>query len=443
MKKFFIITLLLVVTLSLATAYFWNKPYGYVILSNGEWAMERSLSQFGIILICTFIAFYAAVWLLGRLIFFPATLRRYWLRKNRERAHRDIIQGLIAIIEGHPLKAERILLKNITHSETKLINYLLAARAAQLAEADDRRDAYLKKAHDTTPKADMAIGLTQAELQFAHNQIEQALATLSRLREIAPKHAYVLKLLTRLYIELNEWEKLLQVLPEVRKRKLFNEEKLLEIEQSACIAWLKQKANVLEMIDLKILWSQLPSSSRNKPPVLHVYVESLMAAKQTTDAEKILRQALNKLWDEQLARIYGLIKTDNLNKQLEYAEAWMRDHGRSPMLLLTLGRLCYRLRLWGKARVYFETSIAIHPTVEAYKELGSLLASLGEKENAARYWKEGLELATQKSGERRLGDKPSTEPGRIAHNETLSQTDPLSNGSTDALGKKKEPPNNV
>lgn len=437
MKKFFIITFLFIAIISVTAAYFWNNPYGYIILSNGEWAMERSLSQFGVILTFSFIAFYAAIWFLSRILFFPSTIRRYRLRKNRERAHRDIIQGLIAIIEGRPLKAERILLRNIHYSETQLLNYLLAARAAQLEEADDRRDEYLKKAHDITPEADLAIGLTQAELQFSHNQNEQALATLSRLREIAPKHAYVLKLLTRLYIQLNEWENLVRVFPEIRKRKLFNEEKLLEIEQTAYTELLKQKAKTLEITELKILWSQLPGSSRNNPKVLRVYIDSLIAAKQPAEAEKILRQSLNKLWDEQLVRQYGLIKSDNTGKQLEYTENWIRDHGRSPMLLLTLGRLCYRLRLWGKARVYFETSIAIHPTIEAYKELGALLASLGEKENAIHYWKEGLELATQKPGERRSSDKFSPELTRISNETDLfSQSGSSSNGRYKAIDKK-------
>mgnify|MGYP000727120986 CR=1 FL=1 len=47
--------------------------------------------------------------------------------------------------------------------------------------------------------------MTQAELQLADQQLEQALATLKHLRSVAPKHTYVLRLLRRLYEQLGDY----------------------------------------------------------------------------------------------------------------------------------------------------------------------------------------------------------------------------------------------
>ena len=70
------------------------------------------------------------------------------------------------------------------------------------------------------PSADVAVSLTQAELQLADHQLEQALATLKHLRSVAPKHTYVLRLLRRLYEQLGDWEHLRELLPELRRRKV-------------------------------------------------------------------------------------------------------------------------------------------------------------------------------------------------------------------------------
>lgn len=48
-----------------------------------------------------------------------------------------------------------------------------------------------------SPSAGITIGLTQAELQIEHKLFEQALATLTRLNELSPRHAYVLRQLAK------------------------------------------------------------------------------------------------------------------------------------------------------------------------------------------------------------------------------------------------------
>src|SRR5690606_7394532 len=60
--------------------------------------------------------------------------------------------------------------------------------------------------------------------------------------------------------------------------------------------------------------------------------------------------------------------------------------------LLAAARLCLRNELWGKARSYLETVVAIRPTPEAYQEYGRLLTRLGEDDAAAEAWRAGLSL---------------------------------------------------
>ena len=126
---------------------------------------------------------------------------------------------MIELSEGRWRQAERDLLRYVEHSDTPLLNYLAAARAGQQQHAYERRDEYLHLAQSSMPSADVAVALTQAELQLAHQQHEQALATLTRLRAIAPRHTYALRLLVRVYQRLEEWEELRKLLARGEKEK--------------------------------------------------------------------------------------------------------------------------------------------------------------------------------------------------------------------------------
>ena len=64
-----------------------------------------------------------------------------------------------------------------------------------------------------------------------------------------------------------------------------------------------------------------------------------------------------------------------------------------PVLLLCLGRLSLRNRLFGKARDYLQSSLQIEPRSETYRELGQLLEQLNETQAALDCYRKGLALS--------------------------------------------------
>ena len=90
---------------------------------------------------------------------------------------------------------------------------------------------------------------------------------------------------------------------------------------------------------------------------------------------------------------------------MERAETWLEQHPRDAVLLLTLGRLCARQGLWGKARSYLEASLSIEPTHSAHLELGRLLEREGKPAEAAAEYQKALvvtlEQLKQHAGGRR------------------------------------------
>jgi HemY protein len=135
---------------------------------------------------------------------------------------------------------------------------------------------------------------------------------------------------------------------------------------------------------------------------------ALMRVGMHDKAEKDLVAALKSEWRAPLVRLFGLVAGPDPTKQLKRAENWLASHDDDPDLLLAAARLCLRNELWGKARSYLETVIALRPTPEAYQEYGRLLNQLGETDAAADAYREGLGLVAKST----LPAIPHLEPDR-------------------------------
>jgi heme biosynthesis-associated TPR repeat protein len=207
----------------------------------------------------------------------PQRLQQWEQRRKALRARNALNRGLIELAEGDWPGAEKRLLKHAADSETPLLNYLAAARAAQQQGAHERRDHYLRLAHQGMPDADIAVGLTQAELQIAHRQMEQALATLTHLRTLAPRHGYVLKMLMRLYERLHDWEHLRDLLPELRKRKVLDAGAAERLEIRLHGELLAQAARGGDMEALRDAWNRVPRRLLHNPDLVLVYATQLKA----------------------------------------------------------------------------------------------------------------------------------------------------------------------
>ncbi len=394
MRLLLILLLVLLAAIGLGIALHYDN--GYVVLAWGAWTVEMSLVLLGLFLI----AGLALLWLVSRLLFgllrFPASLRHRLGERRHRRAREALTQGLVDLAEGRWQAAERRLTRRAEDSETPLINYLIAARAAQLQGAHRRRDIYLKNAYEQTPSATVAVLLTQAELQLAHRQYEHALATLRRLQELSPGHRYGLRLLARAYQALGDWPSLEGILPQLRRSQVFSREHFEQLERECCLNLIERHARMGKRKELDQLLGRLPRRLRRDREIVHGRIIARLKLGQATEAEADIEQSLRQEWDPDLVIHYGLIEGGDVARRLTRAEQWLGQHPASAGLLLTTARLCIRNQLWGKARQYLEQSLSVQPRPDAYEELGRLLDHLGEEAGAAQAYRRGLELAIQR-----------------------------------------------
>lgn len=368
-----------------------SRSAGYVLITYRHWSIETSLWVALILLLLGFSVFYASLRLLNRTLSL-STRWKQWRKTRLSHKSRHLTnQGLCELAEGRWNKAEKTLAKSAKITKKPLINYLALARAAQAQKAYDRRDNYLRQAHNATKGKSIAVDLTQAQLQIEGQQWDQALATLGHIQQAAPHQPYTLALLKNTYLQLADWKQLETLLPSLKRYKVLSDEALTELEERIYSSLLNQSESK-DITSLQNTWNQIPRKCQHYSTVINAYIQGLMTFNESKTAANLIENKLKKQWDIGLVRRYGLIQTENPGKQLTLAEQWLKKHPKEPALLLCLGRLSSREKFWGKAKEYLENSLAIDTSAEAYAELGHVFTALGDERAALEAYRKGLAL---------------------------------------------------
>jgi HemY protein len=234
-----------------------------------------------------------------------------------------------------------------------------------------------------------------------------ALAPDDRLQQAQPDHAGALGLLARAYRARGDGAKLAALLPRLGRARLSAGER----EQLAAAALRLELGRAdLSLERLAELWGQLSSDLRASPDLVALRALALHRLGRGEDAEKELRGALKKTWARAPVLAYGEVRGADLVKQLKQAETWLKSYPEDGALLLTAARLCMASELWGKARSYLESSLALEPVPDAYALYGNLLTELGEGERASLAFRSGLALASPAAALELKSDAPSLLP---------------------------------
>lgn len=366
---------------------------GYLLLAYGNYTLESSL-WVGLLLLVAFVLLvYGLIVLLRKLLLGPQSLAG-WLGSRRARAaSRLTSRGLVGFIEGNWTRARRQLLRGARDNEAPLLNYLLAARASHHLGEPDKVQEYLGAAREADAGAAVAVELVQAEMKLHAGQYQAALDALSAARENPARHPHVLDLMCRAYQGLQDWTNLASLLPELRRHGSLGAEEFGRLEQEVHARLLQQTAargGEPTPESLRGAWQRLPAQLQQDGTMVRYYVATLVEMEAWDLAEKTIVRELKRQWDPALVDLYGYVRGDNLARQMGQAEKWLESHPEDARLLLCLGRLSARDKLWGVARDYFERSYRLQRGPEACAELGRLLAAMGEANVAAAYFREGL-----------------------------------------------------
>jgi HemY protein len=300
--------------------------------------------------------------------------------------------------------------------DSTVVNYLAAAFAAYELGDKEGGMQFLDTAETKFPTARSTISSLRAQLLYKSGQLEQCLAVLEQTKKNSLNDPKLMTLLKDVYVKLEDWSQLEELLPALEKNKIVDKAEARQIHKRVFMENLYrlQAAATAKgeegLGELRKTWKKAPQPYKEDAKVVKHYVDLLLKLGDQEEAAKAIEYALSKTWNVELVQRYGAQEIGDSARQLLVAENWLKSRPADADLLLSLGRISMRNQLWGKAREYYETSLKISPSAEAYGELGRLLKHLGETEAGESYLKNYDELVGTQ-----LSNLPMPEPDKITH----------------------------
>ena len=362
---------------------------GYVAISFLGVLIEMSVVTLVLLILATFLL----LWILVRLFRMRKLRREAQAAKRDQRARLDLARGVLELAEGNWATAEITITRSARDNVQPAANYLIAARAADLQGAHERRAGWLRMAREAAPDEIAPVLVTQAEMQLKNGQFEAARETLRELDASGHQNPRGLLLLARLYRQSGEFEKLRALESKLRGARGVRAAAVDELMDQAYLEMLRLAAESGDAERLDRAWNDASKPATRRPDILLAYARGAMKYRNHEAAEKVLRDFLDDEWNDALAALYGELELPDPLEPLAVAEKWLRSRREDPVLLVSCARLSMRAELYGKARSYLETSLMIRRDPVTYQLLGSLLDELGEKEHAARVLHDGLAMA--------------------------------------------------
>lgn len=359
---------------------------GYVLLVTSVHRIELSLNLAILLVLATIVAGYLVVRTVALALSMPRRVHEFRKRRLAKKQANMFADAIRNYFEGRFGKAERAAASVLSLDSSAGLAALVGAWSAHGRRDYALRDEYLAKAAENAPGDNVARLMAQAEMFLDERRYLDALNV---LRQLPEKHTEALKLELRARELAHDWEAVLKLLPQLEKRKVFDRAMLQQIRRHAYVENIRDKAIDLET--LRAYWSRLPSEYKSHPRIAATAAQCFLSFGSCGDAHKVVEVALANEWDSDLVIYYSECLGTNVNKQLEQAEKWLREHPQDPALLLVLGRLCAHQELWGKAQSYLEASLSVQSTHSTHLELARLLERTGRHEQATAQYRQALE----------------------------------------------------
>lgn len=384
---------LLILLVAIGLSLFASNNEGYVLIVRPPYRLELSFNLLILLIVLSFFSLHLLLRMLNYARQLPASVKEYKERRRQREGRAALVEALHALVDGRYTLAEKSAAKALDLGEDAGLSALVAARAAHKAKRKSQRDFYLAEAERLAPEARTGRLLTQAELLLDDKQYGQALQVLQHLDRLEPKYVPAMHLQLKVQLHLGNWEQVLSLLQNLEKENVLELWKIKQYRQQAHMQTLRRHASDLKK--LQAYWKKLAMEEQLNSRIAEAAAQAFITAGDGNQAGKVLEMSLTKNWDSDLVGLLGDCESHDPIKQLQQAEYWLTQHEGDANLLLALGRMCIRQRLWGKAESYLEASISVTPSAQAHFMLASMLETRGEHQRAEQHYRLSAQLAQQ------------------------------------------------
>ncbi|RMH14216.1 MAG: hypothetical protein D6698_12975, partial [Gammaproteobacteria bacterium] len=207
---------------------------GYVMLEYQDWLIETNIAVVALFFLIVFLLLHYLLRLLAATRRAPKRFLGYRNIRRGHKAQQALSKSAVYMLEGKWSDAEWQAIRLLPHSQTPLLHYLQAARAAYQQGALERCRKYLTQAAESGEKdAAFTADMTYAELLLDRGESREAMPILKKLKRRYGRYPKLLQLLKKAYLLEGDWERLLETVRELDKRHALDPKERLELEKKA------------------------------------------------------------------------------------------------------------------------------------------------------------------------------------------------------------------
>ena len=385
---FYLLTLLVLVGIVSFATYFVLSEPGYIMLQWGIWQVELSLVLAVALLVLLVLVLFVGLEVLAGVVRMPGRVGRSFRAYRGQKRYAASVKGIKHLLLGNWTKAEKLLDGSAAHLPEPVVSYLAAAYAAQRQGSIPRRNKYLKKAR-LLDKSDQAlVSLFTCKLELERGEYAVAIEELRKLCAQMPRNPLAFGLLATAYEKTEDWDALEMLLPHIQKSQARTSEEIVALSTKVVRHRLRAAERSL---DLQKTWKSATKSAQSDPDIIATYVRKLFEFNCHKEVDKVIRNALERSWNSELAYLYSMIHGEMNDRRLyDTVVKWIETHPDDADLLLSAGKLARRVGMNGKARAHLQKSIELGGRKDAYEELGKLLEEQEQHDAAFSVYKSGV-----------------------------------------------------
>jgi HemY protein len=232
------------------------------------------------------------------------------------------------------------------------------------------------------------------ELLVDDHQPEAALDAVRELNASGTRHIHALQWSLKAQQQAKNWPEVLRLVRSLDKHRALHPALSARLRELAYADLLSDHTNDAE--SLQRVWATVPNSDRVKPYVACLAATAFNARGLHDEARRVAEESLAADWDERVIRAYreaaAPAGSAALLAQIEACEKWLQTRPTDAELALTLGSLCLKQKLWGKAQRYLEQALsdASDPRMvrESHLKLAQMHEALQQPEEAANHYRQ-------------------------------------------------------
>ncbi|MBD2780767.1 protoheme IX biogenesis protein HemY [Xenorhabdus sp. 42] len=373
---------------------------GYVLIRTDAKDIETSITGLAIMfLLLQFLLIFIG-WCYRRLKR-TSTFTHSWIfgGYKRSQARSQTKQALLKLAEGDFKQVEHLMTRNIDHAEHPVVNYLMAAEAAQQRGDYFRTNQYIERAAEVADKDQLPVDITRVRIQLAQGEIHAARNGVDKLLNYAPRHPEVLRLAEQAYTLSGAYQSLIDILPSMMKIDLHNEDEIIKLRQQAYAGLMNQVMAEKGSNGLKIWWKDQSRKVRHDIVLQVAMAEHSIECNDHDTAQQIILNGLKQQYDERLLLLIPHLKTSKAEAVQKTLAHLSKQHGATPLLNSTIGQVALRHGEWASAETAFKAALAQRPDAHDYAWLADAFDRLQKHEEAAQARSKGFMLTLKRDSD--------------------------------------------